>query len=308
MLDRRCLVARTPVPGRASYAVRSDNPMATGSHGQWRHPRSRSARRAHLIAGLVVCAATSASCASILGFDEGTLAVDGGSAGAGPEAAADGAGLLGADAAGDGALGSDALSGGDATVDAPADGAIADAADGGNVADGSDGGDAGDAGPKQAFETPLTFNGRLDANGVAGAGGLAAGDARCHEAASATFPGRTFVAWLSTTSASAASRLAGGGPWYVGATYLGGVNELTTGTLKTALAKAPNGAAVPAPLGVWTGTEGDGTANAARCIDWTSILNADAAEIGTSGAAGIFWTYATARSCDSTYHLYCFEK
>jgi hypothetical protein len=270
--------------------------MTTGSQ-PWKRPRSGTARRARLVAGLVVCGAASASCASILGFEDGTLGGDGGSVGASPEAGADGVGMLGADARGDGALGSDALSGFDAAVDAPIDGASVDAADAG-----------GDAGPKQAFETPLTFNGRLDANGVAGAGGVAAGDARCHEAASATFPGRTFVAWLSTASASAASRLAGGGPWYVGATFLGGVTELTTGTLKTALDKAPNGAAVPSPLGVWTGTEGDGTANAARCTDWTSIMNADAAEIGTSGASGIFWTYATMRSCDLAYHLYCFEK
>jgi hypothetical protein len=249
--------------------------------------------RLRIAAALMVCGAASASCAAILGFEDGTLGADGGAIGTRSEGGPDGPGAPGADsgsdAALDGALSTDALAGGDA-----ADAALDAAGD--------------DAGTKQAFETPLTFNGRLDANGVAGSGGLAAGDARCHEAALAKFPGRTFVAWLSTSTKSAASRLAGAGPWYVGATYLGGLTELTTGSLMTPLDKTPDGAAIVAPAGVWTGTEGDGTANAAICTDWTTISSGISAEIGSSGVSGTFWTYGTLRTCDSTYHLYCFEK
>ena len=261
--------------------------MTTPAHARWTPP-------ARLLAGLVVAGTMTASCASMLGFEDGTLAADGGNSGTGSEGgpnpdAGDGAGgNPSSDGAVDGAVAADAPASGDA-ADAALDAAV-------------------DAGPKQAFETPLAFNGRLDANGVAGTGGFAAGDTRCQEAALATFPGRTFIAWLSTGSATAASRLAGGGPWYVGANLLGGLIELTTGTLMTPLDKAPNGAAIPTPIGVWTGTEGNGTANAARCFEWSSINSADAAEVGTSGATGGFWTSAALRSCNVAHHLYCFEK
>jgi hypothetical protein len=260
---------------------------------------------------LVGCGAGSAACAALLGFDDGTLAApqdDAEAADAGRDAPDDGS--LDAAIPRDGDVASDAPSDAtgdaDAKLDAGSDAAL-DAA-----SDASDAGDAGiDAGTKQAFETPLTFNGRLDANGIPGAGGLAAGDARCMEAAQATFPGRTFVAWLSTAGTSAASRLAGGGPWYVGDNLLGGLVELTHGTLKTPLHQGPTGVASPLPLGVWTGTSPDGTFAFAACVDWTSAASAAAGasgEIGTGGGANDTWTYATARGCDNLYHLYCFEK
>jgi len=217
-----------------------------------------------MLAGVVVCGAATASCASILGFEDGSLVTDGGGSGpgTGSEGGLDGTGGPGIDAGGgDGAMPSDALAGGD--------GAGADASDANDAAlDGtSEGGTT-----KQAFETPLTFNGRLDANGVAGTGGFAAGDARCNEAAQAMFPGRSFVAWLSSSVTPAKARLTAGAQWYVGATLLGGITELTTGTLKTALNKAPDGSAVPTPLGVWTGTEGDGNENVGgTCTDWTTM-------------------------------------
>ena len=220
--------------------------------------------------------------------------------GTGSEGGSDGTGGPGTDAAGvDGSMQTDALAGGD-----------------GGGADAHDASDAALDGPpneggttKQAFETPLTFNGRLDANGVAGAGGLAAGDARCNEAAQAMFPGRMFVAWLSTSVTPAKARLTVGASWYVGATLLGGITELTTGTLKTALNKGPDGSAVPTPLGVWTGTEGDGTENVGgTCSDWTSNSSGVSGEVGSSGVSGTLWTYAVTRSCDTPYHLYCFEK
>jgi hypothetical protein len=189
--------------------------------------------------------------------------------------------------------------------DASADASDA-SADAGDASDAS--ADASDAGPKQAFETPTTFKGAFDPPGLVGPGGLAAADARCMEAAQATFPGRTFVAWLATAGTSAPARLGGGGPWYVGAVYLGSLAQLTAGNLQTALDKAPDGTAVPAPLGVWTGTEANGTAAIDRCNDWTSSAAAASGQIGTGGGGGDTWTYAATRTCSSAYHLYCFEK
>jgi hypothetical protein len=278
--------------------------MKSDLDGQWtRRPAVAPARLARMLAGVVVCGAATASCASILGFEDGSLVTDGGGAGpgTGAEGGSDGPGGPGIDAGnGDGATQADALSSGDG---AGGDAAGADASDA--AFDGANEGGT----TKQAFETPLTFNGRLDANGVAGAGGFAAGDARCNEAAQAMFPGRMFVAWLSSSATPAKTRLTAGASWYVGATLLGGITELTTGTLKTALNKGPDGSAVPAPLGVWTGTEGDGTENVGgTCSDWTTISSGVSGEIGSSGVSGTLWTYATIRTCDSTYHLYCFEK
>jgi len=270
--------------------------MNSGRYGQWTR---RLAAPGRMLAGVVVCGAMTASCASILGFEDGSLVTDGGGGtpGSVSEGGSDGNGGPDTDARADGAAQADALAGGDG-------------ANGGDANDATADGTAGEGGTtKQAFETPLVFNGRLDANGVAGAGGLAAGDARCNEAAQAMFPGRMFVAWLSTSATPAKSRLTAGASWYVGATLLGGLTELTTGALKTTLNKGPDGSAVATPLGVWTGTEGDGTENVGgTCTDWTTMSSGVSAEIGTSGASGIFWTYATLRTCDSTYHLYCFEK
>lgn len=203
--------------------------------------------RRWLVAALLVVAT---GCSAILGFEDGELAVDGEDGGAlradaeirvdASEASRD----AGVDSRFDAPV--DALV--DALVDAPVDAAV-------------------DARPKQAFETSGTFNGRLDMSGVPGAGGLAAGDQRCMEAAQATFPGRTFVAWLSTAAISAISRVAGGGPWYVGASYLGGELQLKTGTMKTPLNRDPQGVQTAGPVGVWTGTEEVGTPAFGLCSD-----------------------------------------
>lgn len=262
--------------------------------------RRRATRPLLGLAALVACGTGLAACAAVLGFEDGTLSADDAEA---VEAGRDaqGEGSLDATVDGDANVSPDGASDGSVDADAKLDAELDAEAD-------ADADASADAGTKQAFETPLVFNGRLDANGIAGAGGLAAGDARCMEAAQAAFPGRTFVAWLSTSATSAASRLAGGGPWYVGNTLLGGLAQLTTGTLKTPLHQGPTGVASPAPLGVWTGTMGDGTFSLSSCTDWTSVASGVAGEIGTGGGGSDTWTYATQRSCDSAYHLYCFEK
>lgn len=250
--------------------------------------------------GVFVALLGCSACAAVLGFEDGTLV----SPEDGTEAGADARGDrdVDPDAPSTAESGAASEAGKDGSLDAQAD---ADA-DADVIVEA--GLDAADAGHKQAFETPLVFNGRLDAPGVAGAGGLAAGDARCNEAAQAAFPGRTFKAWLSTTSTSAASRLVGLGPWYVGDAYLASLAELKTANLHTPLHQDPSGAAVGAPLGVWTGTDIDGTYALSACSDWTSAASNVSGEIGTGGGGGTAWTYATARSCDVGYHLYCFEQ
>ena len=245
-------------------------------------------RRWPLAALLVVAT----GCSAILGFDEGELVVDG------------------ADGGDEGAIRDDAPSGTDATRDAAVD--VRDVRDVRDARDAS--ADAPvdalvDAEPKQAFETSAVFNGRLDAFGVAGAGGVAAGDQRCMEAAQASFPGRTFVAWLSTAAVSAESRLAGGGPWYVGGVLLGELIDLKASQLKTALDRNPEGVQiVAAPIGVWTGTDVDGKPAPLQCNDWSTPASNVGGEVGTTGGAGGNWTYSATRTCNLAFHLYCFEK
>jgi hypothetical protein len=43
-------------------------------------------------------------------------------------------------------------------------------------------------------------------------------------------------------------------------------------------------------------------------LTFNGRLDANAREIGTGGAAGSSGTYATVRSCDLVFHLYCFEQ
>jgi hypothetical protein len=201
----------------------------------------------------------------------------------------------------------DASGGGDSGVDGADAMPQLDAADS-SATGGQDGGDAAQ-GSKQAFVTADAFDGRFDlADGGAGAGGVAAADQRCNEAASAAFPGRTFAAWLATSGGDAPSRI-GAGPWYVGATLLGGKAELTTGALATSLDKTPQGTTLTTSQGAWTGTDDKGALDVGlSCSDWTIGTSAQSGEIGTVGGGGTIWTAAAARTCDAPRHLYCFEK
>ena len=161
---------------------------------------------------------------------------------------------------------------------------------------------------KQAFETLLTFNGRLDQSGVPGAGGLAAGDQRCMEAAAAKFPGRTFIAWLSTAAIPAPSRLDQAGQWYVGDTLLGGINELTHGMLKTPLDRDPDGTQITNAAGVWTGTDDIGASYLLQCNDWSTPAGNVNGGAGSTAGMGGNWTYGVTRTCNFAFHLYCFEQ
>jgi hypothetical protein len=228
----------------------------------------------------------SAACSAILGFEKGSPLDEDGGGGPGVDAMAvipsDGSNIDSGVDARDGAQ--DALG---SSVDAGIESGV-------------------DAGPKQAFETAETFNGRFDKGAVAGAGGLAAADARCNESAAMQFPGRTFAAWLSTGNTNAKDRI-GSGPWYIGKQPLGTLTNLTTGTLITYLDKAADGTAIFPHGEVWTGTEGDGTANVDHCQGWTSIDPMDNGEIGFDQNTTLYWTYAALRSCEQKFHLYCFE-
>jgi hypothetical protein len=116
-------------------------------------------------------------------------------------------------------------------------------------------------------------------------GGLAGADAYCQTLASAAGAGgRTWRAYLSTSSENARDRI-GSGPWYNAAGVmiaanvdeLHGDNNLTAATALNETGGLPNylvgdppaPAAEPLEHDVLTGSNEDGTANELTCNDWT---------------------------------------
>jgi hypothetical protein len=124
-------------------------------------------------------------------------------------------------------------------------------------------------------------------------GGLAGADAHCQSLAAAVGAGgKTWHAYLSTNSANAKDRI-GSGPWYNSKGQLiaqnvadlhSANNKITAATALNEKGAAPNylGGNPPAPLAqplqhdILTGTNEDGTANAATCNNWTDGADATA--------------------------------
>jgi len=118
-------------------------------------------------------------------------------------------------------------------------------------------------------------------------GGLAGADAVCQSLAQAAGAGgKTWHAYLSTSTVDAKSRI-GNGPWYnfkgqliaqnVADLHTADKNKISAATALTEKGAAPNylagnpPAAVAQPLqhDILTGTNEDGTKNADTCKDWT---------------------------------------
>ena len=118
-------------------------------------------------------------------------------------------------------------------------------------------------------------------------GGLAGADAVCQSLAQAAgVSGKTWHAYLSTSTVDAKSRI-GNGPWYnfkgeliaqnVADLHTADKNKISAATALTEKGTAPNylagnpPAAVAQPLqhDILTGTNEDGTKNADTCKDWT---------------------------------------
>ena len=164
------------------------------------------------------------------------------------------------------------------------------------------------AGARCVFVTQNTWDGNL--------GGLAGADQKCQAAANAAGLPGTYKAWLSSDSASAASRLAHSpGPYNLmnGTTIANNWTDLTDGTLAAPINLSENGVP-PTTTGqplAWTNTRPDGTIfeiNAPQvCNNWTT----NAASDGLAGAhidSGPPWTEASPEPCVEKYHLYCIQQ
>jgi hypothetical protein len=138
--------------------------------------------------------------------------------------------------------------------------------------------------------------------------GVAASDALCTTAANAAGWQGTFVAYLSTPSVSAISRLAGARGW----TRTDGTPfaDTTTDLLAGRIFSTPSfdAAGQPVTSGAWviTGTSSTGAASPiGTCSSWTA--SGAAAGAGDASASGYGFTQAFSGSCFSGVRIYCFE-
>lgn len=200
--------------------------------------------------------------------------------------------------------------GGGGAVNDGSGGASAGSAGNDGSAGTSSGGDTGTAtgtggtgtsgGGKHVFVSRTSYTGDL--------GGAAGADAKCQTSAAAAGLGGTWQAWISTSSASAPSRVVGNGPW-----RLVGSEELVFASA-AALRGYPAHAidrdeygSSPQSTGVWTGTLNQGVASDDTCADWTT---------GTWTAHGVTgfpystdsWTSDVSLDCDGTNALLCIEE
>ncbi|MDX1616697.1 MAG: hypothetical protein R3300_20490 [Candidatus Promineifilaceae bacterium] len=143
-------------------------------------------------------------------------------------------------------------------------------------------------------------------------GGITGGDLICNaRAASSPLAGKTFVAWLSSSSVDARDRLSVGR--FVrpdGVLVANSIDDLTDGSIANEIRLDENSSDVGRSR-VWTATTTQGTVDPAgrTCSDWTVRSN-NTRGIGGITAFGNFssnWTFAFHSPCTGQYPLYCFE-
>lgn len=130
-----------------------------------------------------------------------------------------------------------------------------------------------------------------------------AANGSCAESAAQALPGRTWHAWISTSTSNAIDGLTGG-PWrMVDGQLVFELSDLLTSSFpqKPAWLSAE---CYPAPKSVWTGTNNDGALASSNCGDWTSI-----ASKGVRGSSGTSsgWTNSGEDECSMENRFYCFE-
>lgn len=142
-------------------------------------------------------------------------------------------------------------------------------------------------------------------------GTVAAADTTCNELAAAAGRTGAFVAWLSTTSSPALSRLTSTGPWYLydDTMVVSSREQLSSGSI-TAPINVDEHAVGDIVDGVWTGVSASGLVGN-TCQDWriAVCLGLCVGEAGTTTAANASWSAGEPKSClKDELRLYCFEN
>ncbi len=147
----------------------------------------------------------------------------------------------------------------------------------------------------------------------AGLGGLAGADALCQSAADGSSvlpPGRTYVAWLSTSSVNAIDRLAGARGWIRpdGKPFADTPSDIALGRILHPLSLDEDGSTVNTTTMAVTGTDMDGSLYSSgvvsTCGDWTSSSNET--RVGGPWGTTNLWTNRSNVSCATDVFLYCF--
>lgn len=158
------------------------------------------------------------------------------------------------------------------------------------------------------FVTSTTSTGAL--------GGLAGADAACQNLAETAGLKGLYMAWLSDSTGAAATRQKQHNLPYAlvdGTVIANNWADLIDGTLIASINKTQTGAAVTAPLQVFTASNANGTLNGSHCTNWTSGASGQNGEYGTSGQTNANWTKQASpttanRRCNTAKRLICIQQ
>ncbi len=158
------------------------------------------------------------------------------------------------------------------------------------------------SGPKIMFVSSATYTGNL--------GGLAGADATCNAlAAAAALPG-TYVAWLSTSTVDAKTRINNGNFLRTdGAAIATDMTDLLDGTIANGIACDENANCSCSSQRVRTGTKEDGIKfnTTFNCADWTSASSGLFTRDGFCSAVGVSWTNNSSEACNLAKRIYCVQ-
>jgi hypothetical protein len=147
-------------------------------------------------------------------------------------------------------------------------------------------------------------------------GGLAGADAECQDRVNAVGLPATYLAWLSDSNASPASRFSKSTMPYTlpgGETVATSRAYLTRGdAIRHAINQTESGTEISGPrFQAWTHTTGNGTPGGAgghgRCENWTSTLAGLEGNFGDARSTTL-WTVGGFIQCPADGRLYCFQQ
>ncbi|MFN8679375.1 MAG: DUF1554 domain-containing protein [Thermomicrobiales bacterium] len=164
----------------------------------------------------------------------------------------------------------------------------------------------GQGGDCTVFATSTLHNGNL--------GGLAGADAICQQRAGEARLSGTYLAWLSSTTESPATRFIQNPGRYTrtdGLPIAANWAALVSGTIAVPIDRSETGQLVRSNREVWTNTGTDGlpyfTDPSQTCDDWmTSGMTK--ARVGETDEVDGEWTTSHEDTCDFSWRLYCVQQ
>lgn len=147
---------------------------------------------------------------------------------------------------------------------------------------------------------------------AANLGSAAAYDSQCNSLATAAginnAAGTDYVAWISSSSSSATSRLSSGRGWILvdGSPFTDQKSSLLASNKVFGVIDLDETGARHSSEMVLTGTDSSGTAAPQTCTDWTSTSTS--AALGDTAGGPVAWTRLWTAGCGTPRRIYCFGK